>query len=71
MTIEPPSYYNIHNAFSTNVVGVLNKKDNTQSLDVWHKRLGHVHHNMIKQMETKDMIDGLVINGSGEDPTFV
>ncbi len=25
---------------------------------------------MIKQMETKEMVDGLVTNGSGEDPPF-
>jgi hypothetical protein len=68
MTIEPPSYYSNHSAFSTNVVGVPNKKDNTQSLNVWHKKLSHVHHNMIKKMEAKDIVDGLVINGSGEDP---
>jgi hypothetical protein len=71
MTIEPPSYCNNNDALFVSVVGVLSKKDNTQSLDVWHKRLSHVHHNMIKQMEAKDMVDGLVIIGSGKDPPFV
>jgi hypothetical protein len=32
MTIEPPSYCSNQNALFVNVVGVLSKKDNTQSL---------------------------------------
>jgi hypothetical protein len=71
VTIKPPSYCSNHNALFVSVVGVLSKKENNQSLGVWHKRLSHVHHNMIKQMEAKDMVDGLVISGSGEDPPFV
>jgi hypothetical protein len=71
MTIEPPSYCNNHNAFSTSVVGIPSKKDNTQSFDVWHKKLDYVHHNMIKQMEANDMVDGLVTNGSGGIHIFV
>jgi hypothetical protein len=71
MTIKPWSYCNSHNAFSTSVVGVPSKNDNTQSFDVWHKRLDYVHHNMIKHMEAKDMVDRLVTNGSGENPPFV
>jgi hypothetical protein len=67
MTIEPPSYCNNHNAFC---VGIPSKKDNTQSFDVWHKKFDYVHHNMIKHMETKGMVDGLVTNGSGENPHF-
>lgn len=63
MTIEPPLYCSNRDALFVNVVGVLNKKDNTQSLDVWHKKLNHVHDNMIKQMEAKDMVDGLVSMG--------
>jgi hypothetical protein len=62
--------YNSQNALSINVVGIQSKKENTQSLNVQHKKFGHVHHNMIKQMETKDMVDGLVISGSKEDPPF-
>jgi hypothetical protein len=71
MTTEPPSYCSNQDALFVSVVGVLNKKDNTQSLDVWHKRLNNVYCNMIKQMEAKDMVGGLIIRGSGKDPPFV
>jgi hypothetical protein len=70
MTIEPPSYCNNHNAFSTSVVGIPSKKDNTQSFDVWQKKIDYVHHNMIKHIEANDMVDGLVTNKSGENPSF-
>jgi len=62
--------YNNQNALSINVVEIQSRKENTQRLDVEHKRFSHVHHNMIKQMEAKDMVDGLVISGSKEDPPF-
>ncbi len=59
MTIELPSYSSSKD-----------KKDNTQSIDIWHNKLGHVHHQIIKQMEAMEMVDGLVLSGRGEDLAF-
>ena len=49
-------------------LGVEVKKETTRSLDMWHKRLGHVSHLMIREMEQKNMVDGLHI--SGRDANF-
>jgi len=62
MSVVPPSTSYIEAAFFGAIIGVPTQKNSKQSLDVWHRRLGHLHRQMIKDMEKKMMVDGLVIN---------
>ena len=38
-----------------------------ESLDLWHRRLGHVSDNCIKLMESKGLVDGLSLDSSTRD----
>lgn len=50
-------------AFHVGTFGVPTKKEGLQSLDIWHKRLAHVHHNMIKKMVSYNTVEGLALIG--------
>ncbi len=41
--------------------GVETKKESMQTLSMWHKRLAHLNHTMIKKMATIGMVDGLIL----------
>lgn len=38
------------------------------SLDIWHKRFGHAHHNVIKKMEAEKSVIGLSLSRDPIDP---
>jgi hypothetical protein len=40
------------------------KKESIQTLDVWHRRLAHVNHNVIRYMAASQMVDGLTLEQS-------
>jgi len=50
-------------AFHVGTFGVLTKKEGLQSLDIWHKQLAYVHHNMIKKMVSHNIVEGLALIG--------
>lgn len=50
--------------------GVPSKKESLQSLDIWHKRLAHVHHDMLKRMSSHNTVEGLQILGRAGPPPF-
>ncbi len=41
--------------------GVETKKENMQTLSMWHKQLAHLNHTMVKKMATIGMVDGLIL----------
>ena len=54
--------------YVVSTLDVTTKHNATRSLNIWHKRVGHVNHAMIKQMEQKNMVNGLYI--TNEDIPF-
>lgn len=50
--------------------GLATKKDSLQPLDVWHKRLAHVHHDMLKKMSSRNTVEGLTILSRPGPPPF-
>jgi hypothetical protein len=56
-----------HSALHAGTFSAPNKKEGVQPLQVWHQRLGHVHHNMIKSMIRNDTVDGLTVLNSADD----
>ena len=50
--------------------GIPTKKDSLQSLDVWHRRLAHVHHDMLKKMSSRNTVEGLQLLTQAGPPPF-
>ena len=42
-----------------NTFGTETKKGATQSLEIWHHRLCHIHHAMVRRMASENMVHGL------------
>ena len=51
----------IATACVANTFGVETQKAEKQSLEVWHHRLCHVHHAMVRKMASQHMVDGLEV----------
>jgi hypothetical protein len=62
LDIEPLKPAN-HTALHVGSFGIPTKKEGLQILDVWHKRFGHLHHEMIKKMVRENTVDGLALLG--------
>lgn len=50
-------------AFHAGSIDVPSKKESQQSLNVWHKRLAHVHYDMLKKMSSHNTVEDLHILG--------
>lgn len=50
--------------------GIAKKKDSLQTLDVWHKRLAHVHYDMLTRMSSRNTVEGLSILSRPGPPPF-
>lgn len=55
--VQPPAHCALH----VGSFGVTTKKDSSQSLDVWHKRLGHVNHDTIRATARQELVDGMTL----------
>jgi hypothetical protein len=53
----------LHSTYVANTFGTETQKGSTQSLDVWHHRLCHLNHAMVKKMAVEGNVDGIILNG--------
>jgi hypothetical protein len=53
----------LHSTYVANTFGTETQKGSTQSLNVWHHRLCHLNHAMVKKMAAEGIVDGIILSG--------
>lgn len=65
-SVSLPAHFALH----AGNFGVCTKKDSSQPLDVWHKRLGHVNHDTIRTMARHELVEGMALPPNSDSQPF-